>query len=415
MPTERLYHQDPLLLTFEGRVAAHATWNGAASLVLDRSAFSPEAGGQMADRGELGGRRVVDVQVDDDGVVHHVLEGGALPEIGSAVTGVVDRERRRVHMALHTGQHMLSRALADVAAADTVSSRLGESGCTLDLDRDAVEERLLAGAEHLVNSLVDDDVPVRAFFPGEEELAALPLRRAPKVSGPVRVVVIGDFDVTPCGGTHCTRTAQVGLVRITGVERYKGKARITFSAGRRARGELWREAAVLRDLGRAFTCGPLDVPAGVDKLRRELAEAREALGHARSRLADSIAVELAAQADATGRAVAVLDDAGPDLLRALATRITARPTPEARSRSSPGAGPRGSPCWWRAGARRRSTAAPSSSEQRRRPAVGEVGVRSAPRGGSPPAPTGRRSWRPSRRAEAVQRLATLTGGGGFAS
>jgi alanyl-tRNA synthetase len=322
MPTERLYHQDSLLLAFAARVAAHGVWEGAPSVVLDATAFYPESGGQMADRGELAGARVVDVQADEEGTVHHLLDAPVLPHIGATVAGTVDAARRRVHMALHTGQHMLSRALADVASAETVSSRLGESACTIDLDRETVEERRLAEAEGLVNGLIDDDVPVRAFFPSPEELSALPLRRAPKVKGPVRVVTVGDFDVTPCGGTHCTRSAQVGLVRITGVERYKGKARLTFSAGRRARAELWRETAVLHDLGRAFTCGPLDVPGGVDKLRRELAEARESLGQVRSRLADSIAAELAAQARAGGRAVAVLDDAGPDLLRAVATRVT---------------------------------------------------------------------------------------------
>ncbi len=85
-------------------------------------------------------------------------------------------------MALHTGQHMLSRALADVASAATVSSRLGETACTIDLDRESVDERRLAEAEDLVNAVVDDDVPVRAFFPVRAELAALPLRRAPKVT-----------------------------------------------------------------------------------------------------------------------------------------------------------------------------------------------------------------------------------------
>lgn len=325
MPTERLYHHDSLLLGFEARVLAHAVWNGAPSVVLDHTAFYPESGGQMADRGLLAGHAVVDVQVDDEGVVHHLLQGADLPTVGGAVTGTIDRARRRVHMALHTGQHMLSRALADVASADTVSSRLGESTCTIDVDREAVDERRLAQAEDLVNSVIDDDVPVRAFFPDAAELASLPLRRAPKVRDHVRVVIVGDFDVTPCGGTHCTRSAQVGLVRITGVERYKGKARVTFSAGPRARGELRREIAVLRDLGRGFTCGPLDVPGGVDKLRRELTEAREALGQVRGRLADAIGLELCAQATASGRAVAVLDDAGAELLRALATRITAVP------------------------------------------------------------------------------------------
>ncbi len=105
----------------------------------------------------------------------------------------------------------------------------------------------------------------------------------------MRVVIIGDFDVTPCGGKHCTRSGQVGLVRITGVERYKGKARVTFSAGRRARGELWRETAALHEHGRAFTCGPLDVSSAVEKLRRELVETRDAPGHVRSRLAVLVA------------------------------------------------------------------------------------------------------------------------------
>ena len=386
MPTERLYHQDPLLLTFDARVVAHAAFGGAPSVVLDRSAFYPESGGQMADRGALAGHAVVDVQVDDDGVVHHVLEGGALPAVGASVAGAVDGARRRVHMALHTGQHLRSWALAEMAAAETVSSRLGESACTIDVDRETLDERRLAEIEDQVNAIIDEDVPVRAFFPDPAELASLPLRRAPKVTGPVRVVAIGSYDLTPCGGTHCTRSAQIGLLRLTGVERYKGKARVTFSAGRRARSELWRETGVLRDLGRAFTCGPLDVPAGVQKLRRELAEAREALGQVRSKLADVAAVELCAQAAAGGRAVAVIDDAGPDLLRALATRITA--SRRRRRRSWRGAGPTGSRWWWRGGARRRWTAGPSSSRRRRNRAGVEAGARSAPRAGFRRAPTG---------------------------
>src|SRR5262249_15159306 len=73
--TFRLYYDDPLCLHFEGRVVAHALWQGRPSVILERTAFYPESGGQMADRGILAGRAVLDVQVDDDGVVHHVLEG----------------------------------------------------------------------------------------------------------------------------------------------------------------------------------------------------------------------------------------------------------------------------------------------------------------------------------------------------
>src|SRR3990170_4166050 len=245
-PTRLLYHDDPPALAFAARVIAHSAWNGAPALVLDATAFYPESGGQMADRGTLAGAAVADVQVDDAGVVHHVLAAGAaLPAPGAEVRGEVDRARRRVHMALHTGQHLLSRALADVARGETVSSRLGETACTIDLDLARLEDRDLVRAEELVNAVVDDDVPVVAFFPTAAELAALPLRRAPKVAERIRVVRIGGFDVSPCGGTHCRSSAQVGLVRVTGVERYKGKVRVTFAAGRRARDALSRHDDLL--------------------------------------------------------------------------------------------------------------------------------------------------------------------------
>jgi alanyl-tRNA synthetase len=324
--TERLHYFDSLKLNLSARVVAHAAWNNAPSVILDRTVFYPESGGQMGDRGEIAGVPVIDVQVDDDGLVHHVL-GGPLPAIGDEVTGLVDRGRRRVHMALHTGQHMLSRALEDVAHAPTVSSRLGESGCTIDVDRDPIDERLVARAEDLVNSVVDDDLDVRAFFPEPGELAALPLRRAPKVTENIRVVMIGDFDVSPCGGTHCARTGQVGIVRVLGVERYKGKARVLFSAGSRARRELWEQADLMKALGRELTCGPEGVKNAIDKLRREAVEAREALGRARARVAEAVAGELLGRAEALGNThiIAVLEDGATDLLRAVAARITARP------------------------------------------------------------------------------------------
>src|SRR5260370_20367241 len=244
----------------------------------------------MADRGLCAGLPIVDVQVDDADVVHHVLEG-PLPAVGAEVRGEIDAARRRLHMALHTGQHMLSRALCDVADADTVSSRLGETGCTIDVDRSELDERAVADAEALVNSVVDDDVAIRAFFPDAAELAALPLRRKPKVDHHIRVVAIGAFDVSPCGGTHCLRTAQVGLVKVTGIERYKGKMRVGFSAGRRARVELARQSEVLHTLGRDFTFGPTDLPAAIHKPKPKLAQTVQLPGAARAKLADPTAIE----------------------------------------------------------------------------------------------------------------------------
>jgi len=318
MATPRLYFDDPLLATFESTVVAHGEHGGRSTVVLERTAFYPESGGQMADRGTLDGVPITDVQVDDADVVHHLLNG-PLPPQGASVRGEIDVPRRRVHMALHTAQHMLSRAFVDLLDAETVSARLGETECTIDLARPTLSDAELGAAEDLVHAVIDDDRPIRAFIATPEELAGLALRRAPKVDHDVRIVDIDGFDLSPCGGTHCLRTAQVGVLRIKGVERYKGKSRVTFAAGRRARLELAGEARVLGVLAQELTCSPADVAAAFEKLRRELGAARDERKRTLARLADSIAAELIARPG--NELVAIFDGLGSEFLRALGARV----------------------------------------------------------------------------------------------
>lgn len=316
-PTERLYHHD----SFARAVTATVVAVDGADVVLDRTVFYPEAGGQMADHGELGGARVVDVQADTAGVIRHRVDG-AVPAVGDRVDGAIDWARRRQNMAQHTGQHILSAALVQAADAATVSARLGDTACTIDVDKDRIDEAAIARAEDLACSVIDDDVAIRAWFPAPDELAGLKLRREPKVDADVRVIAIGEFDLSPCGGTHCTRSAQVGPLRILGVERYKGGTRVTFAAGPKARAELAARDAVLRTLATQFTCGPTDVPTAVDKLRRDLAAAEQSIKAGRERLAEALAPGLVAgTGPASGPIVAVIPGADAELLRVLAPRL----------------------------------------------------------------------------------------------
>ncbi|MFZ9888291.1 MAG: alanyl-tRNA editing protein, partial [Myxococcota bacterium] len=210
--------------------------------------------------------------------------------------------------------------------AETVSSRLGETNCTIDLDVPELDPSATAEAFARVQEVIDADVEVRAWFPSAAELRALPLRREPKVEKEVRVVEVAGFDVSPCGGTHCTRSGQVGLVRLTGVERYKGKTRVSFSAGGRARDELFAESAVLGALARRFTCGALEVGAAIEAQDRSLAEARDALSRARAQLLEQAAAALEAQmAEASAPwYFALLEDQDPEGLRKLLPRLVTR-------------------------------------------------------------------------------------------
>lgn len=317
--TRRLYHDDAYLRRFEADVIAHTTFRDLPAIVLDQTAFYPEAGGQLGDHGTLGGARVVDTQETDDGTIVHLVDG-ELPAIGAHVTGEIDWARRRQHMAQHTAQHLLSGTLLDRARAATASARLGESTLTIDVTRDRIPDAELAAAEDLANDIIDDDLAIRAWFPTEGELAQLKLRRDPKVSADIRVVAIGDFDFSPCGGTHCARTAQLGSIRITGTERYKGMTRVTFTAGRRARAELFTRDQLLRGLATQFSCGPAEVPAAIDKLRRDADASSTEIATLRSRLA-SLVVESLAGAG-TGAIVAALPG-DAELLRSVAAKLVA--------------------------------------------------------------------------------------------
>lgn len=329
MATPRLYFDDPRLTTFEANVVGPGRFADWPSVVLDRTAFYAEAGGQMADHGRLSidgqERQVVDVQADDDGVVHHRLSGDAPVAVGSRAVGAIDKARRLEHMALHTAQHMLSQALLLEADAPTVSARLGETACTIDLDRPSLREDAVARAEALVNDLIDDRRRIRAFFPTADELANLKLRRAPKVAENIRVVEVEGFDVTPCGGTHCENTSEVGLIQVLGLERYKGKMRLSFVSGRRARAHLGRDSRTLSAVARELSTSGQELGTAIQKLRAEASLERSRGSALARQLGVKWGNELARVARDKGetQVVAVIPQGSVELLRALAGSITA--------------------------------------------------------------------------------------------
>jgi len=329
--TEKLYWNDPFATEFEARVVAITAWKGAPSVVLDRTVFYPEGGGQLGDRGVLvlgeASLPVVDVQIDDAGTIHHLL---AAPWSHGEVSvrGAIEAARRRDFMSQHTGQHLLSAALAMVCKAETVSSRLGADASTIDVDLVTLDPRALAEAEALVNARVLEDLPVEVTFPTSDALRALPLRRAPKVTEGIRVVTVAGLDCSPCGGTHCTRTGQVGWVHATSTERYKGGTRVTFLAGARAHADAARKEAVLRELSRELTCGVLDVGAAVAKLRGDLRAKTEAFAATRGELLRLVAARLHAERPAGSAPTRIVlhreqEDLGG--LRSLASALAARP------------------------------------------------------------------------------------------
>src|SRR5438876_11039974 len=153
--TERLYLTDPYLKTFHARVVELRDLDGKPAIVLDRTAFYPEGGGQPGDRGTLGAARVLDTQ-ERQGLVLHLVDQPVEGEVDAAL----DWQRRFDHMQQHHGQHLLSAAF-DKLGAPTVSFHLGERTCTVDLDA-PLGKLDLRKAEALCNESIWRNLPVVA-------------------------------------------------------------------------------------------------------------------------------------------------------------------------------------------------------------------------------------------------------------
>jgi len=263
--TERLYYVDPYMDQFTAHVVARRSEKGRQAVALDRTAFYPTGGGQPNDMGELGGVAVLDV-LTDDGLIWHTLADEA-PE--GETLGVIDWPRRFDHMQQHTGQHVLSQAFIKTCGAETVAFHLGATASTIDLDRAELTGEEIAGAEAEANAVVDAALPVTATFVESAELAQLPLRRPPKVAGQVRIVQVKGFDWSACGGTHVASTAEIGLIKIAGLERRGSELRVTFLCGRRARADYSRLQGLATGLASRFNVGQDEALAAVDRLAAE--------------------------------------------------------------------------------------------------------------------------------------------------
>jgi alanyl-tRNA synthetase len=292
--TQRLYYTDSYAQRFSGRIVEATPVAGRHCAVLDQSLFYPTSGGQPHDTGRLGESRVLEVTVREaDGAVLHLLD---LPLPPGPVEGEIDWPRRFDHMQQHTGQHILSQAFERAAQAPTISFHLGADYVSIDLGIPSLTDAAITDAESLANQVVSSNTAVRAWFPAEEELRSLALRKQPDVKGPVRVVAIGDFDLSACGGTHVATTGEIGMIAVLKSERLKRGVRIEFLCGSRARTDYARKHAILRELAGSLTCAPSELTGSVARLQASLQETRRELAAQQERALDDEATRLLAEA-----------------------------------------------------------------------------------------------------------------------
>jgi alanyl-tRNA synthetase len=300
--TDRLYYTDSYRRSFDASVTDCRAAGDRFEVTLDATAFYPTSGGQPFDVGTLGRRRVLDVVDHDDGRLVHVVDGAL--DVGARVAGEIDWTRRFDHMQQHTGQHVLSAAFDRVCTARTESFHLGATAATIDLHK-YVSPGEITAAETEANRVVWEDREVRVRFVTADEAAALPLRKEPARTGTLRLVEVPDFDLSACGGTHVARTGAIGVVAVTGWEKFKGGTRVEFQCGGRALARMreWRDA--LSATNRVLSVSPAELAPAIERLQNENKSiARTARGF-QEQLATHAAAELVANGERIGGRIVI--------------------------------------------------------------------------------------------------------------
>ncbi|MEA3408455.1 MAG: DHHA1 domain-containing protein [Chloroflexota bacterium] len=282
METKRLYWAKPYRRAFDAVVVGWLTFEGEPAVVLDRTCFYPTSGGQPHDTGVLNDVAVVNVVERDERIIHVLSE----PLEATRVHGVIDWERRYDHMQQHTGQHILSQAFERELGASTVSFHLGDEESTIDVSASTLGVQEVERVENAANALILTDCPVQVREYGREEACSMARREIPEDLERVRIVHIGDYDHSACGGTHLRSTGELGLVHISGWEQRGDHTRVAFLCGWRALSDYFSKDRICREVANDLSVAVDELPGAVERLEEAEAAARREARALRTRVLD---------------------------------------------------------------------------------------------------------------------------------
>ena len=311
--TELLYYTDSRLTDFEARVLQQRTEGKHRAVILDRTAFYPEGGGQPADRGELNGVAVVDVQ-KKGGEIRHYLERplAESPAEGTVVRGKIDWARRFEYMQQHTGQHIISASLIESAGYPTISAYLGEHYTAVEIDSETIQDGEIEAAEALANQQVTRNLPVKISWISPEEAERYSLRKPPPDVERLRIVQVEGVDAAACAGIHVASTGEVGLIKYDGLEKIRGRLRLHWLIGERAYRDTREKDRLTAALNRELTCGTEDILASVQDLRNKIREREQRISQLEKILAEQQAENLLDQGETKGGIRLVMESLSRD-------------------------------------------------------------------------------------------------------
>lgn len=309
--TEKLYYKDSYISEFSATILFLKPVEEFFDIVLDRTAFFPEEGGQSSDTGFIADAKVVYVY-EEDGVIYHRTE--KLPA-DNVVSCRIDFDDRFDKMQQHTAEHILSGVIHSLYGYDNVGFHLGADVVTFDINHPMTREEI-DRLEELANKAVFDNIEIETIFPTPEELGNMIYRSKLDLTENVRIVKIGDVDSCACCAPHVNYTGEVGLIKCLDFMSHRGGVRITMCAGKRALLDYREKYRNIREIS-AMLCEPQHTTAnGLEKYMSDKEKLKLDLRTVRKAYAEALANSV----QSSGNYVAVLEHVEMDELRDFANK-----------------------------------------------------------------------------------------------
>ena len=297
---KKLYYENVHMTEFEATVT-DCTYDEKKKIykvVLDKTAFFPEEGGQIADKGSLtfvsetGGEPLslplLDAHIKQDIIYHYVEK--EIPA-GTIVVGNVDWNQRFDFMQQHSGEHIISGLVNKYYGYDNVGFHLGLQEVTLDFNGVLTLEELRE-IETKANEAIWKNLPINIAFPSSDELSALKYRSKLDLIENVRIVTIPGYDTCACCAPHVDTTGQIGIIKITGVMSHRGGVRVNILCGNRALQDYTIKQNNTFAISASLSVKQDLISDGVERLKEENFKQREVINKLQASVLKNLAENL---------------------------------------------------------------------------------------------------------------------------
>ena len=266
--TQKLFYENQYIKEFSATVVSCTEGKRGFEVILDKTAFFPEGGGQPGDTGFIGNATVIDTVESGEDIIHICSDA-----VSGGVECRLDFEKRFSFMQQHTGEHIFSGIIHSICGCDNVGFHMGEHNITVDFNC-AVTLQQLEEAEKLSNEAVFANIPVEAIYPSDDELCNYDYRSKKEIKGQVRLTKIGDVDLCACCGTHVAFTGEVGIIKVISMANYKSGVRITLQIGRKALADYCEKNKSVHEISALLKAKTEEITPAVERVMAQLQETR---------------------------------------------------------------------------------------------------------------------------------------------